>query len=122
MIENRPIFIGGFDTRGYTHHAAVIDSSGRSLGSKEFEATSEGYRQILSWIRRFGDLDRVGGEGSGTYGAGLCWYLLDKGVQMVEVDRPNRWMRRQHGKSDSIDAEAASRSVLSGTATAEPKL
>ena len=50
MIENRLIVIGGFDTRGYTHHAAVIDSSGRILGSKEFEATSEGYRQIHSGI------------------------------------------------------------------------
>ena len=39
---------------------------------------------------------------------------------MVEVDRPDRKTRRQ-GKSDTIDAEAAARAVLSGKATAVPK-
>ena len=121
MTKNRPIVIGGVDTHGYPHHAAVIDTRGRILGSEEFEATSDGYRKLLAWIRRFGDLDRLGVEGTGTYGAGLCRHLLDQGVQVVEVDRPNRRMRRQHGKSDSINAEAAARSVLNGTATAEPK-
>ena len=40
---------------------------------------------------------------------------------MVEVNRPDRRTRRQHGKSDPIDAEAAARAVLAGTATAVPK-
>ena len=38
-----------------------------------------------------------------------------------EADRPNRKTRRQRGKSDPIDAEAAARAVLAGTATALPK-
>ena len=40
---------------------------------------------------------------------------------MVEVNRPDRRTRRQHGKSDPIDAEAAARAVLAGVATAAPK-
>ena len=40
---------------------------------------------------------------------------------MVEVDRPDRRTRRQRGKSDPIDAEAAARAVLAGTATAPAK-
>jgi transposase len=40
---------------------------------------------------------------------------------VVEVDRPDRRTRRQRGKSDPIDAEAAARAVLAGTASAPAK-
>ena len=40
---------------------------------------------------------------------------------MVEVDRPDRKTRRQRGKSDPIDAEAAARAVQAGTACGTPK-
>jgi transposase len=40
---------------------------------------------------------------------------------VVEVNRPDRRVRRQRGKSDPIDAENAARAVLAGTATATPK-
>jgi transposase len=63
----------------------------------------------------------VGVEGTGSYGAGLTRYLLDQHVAVVEVDRPDRRTRRQRGKSDPIDAEAAARAVLAGTATAPAK-
>ncbi len=39
----------------------------------------------------------------------------------IEVDRPDRRMRRNKGKSDTIDAESAARNVLSGETTAIPK-
>lgn len=37
------------------------------------------------------------------------------------MHRPNRQMRRLRGKTDVIDAEAAARAALSGTAAAVPK-
>ncbi len=40
---------------------------------------------------------------------------------MVEVDRPDRRTRRLQGKSDPVDAEAAARAVLAGTASGCPK-
>jgi transposase len=40
---------------------------------------------------------------------------------VVEVDRQNRQTRRKLGKSDPIDAEAAARAALSGTASVTPK-
>jgi hypothetical protein len=49
-----------------------------------------------------------------SYGAGLIRVLLDQGVTVVEVDRPDRRTRRQRGKPDPIDAEAAARAVLAG--------
>jgi transposase len=121
MPKPTRVVIGGVDTHGRTHHATVIDQQGRLLADHEFAADSRGYQQLDSWLRRHGRLEVVGVEGSGSYGAGLTRYLLDHGVKVVEVDRPDRRLRRQRGKSDPIDAEAAARAVLAGTATAPAK-
>ena len=121
MPKPTRVVIGGVDTHGRTHHAAVIDQQGRLLADREFAADSSGDQQLHRWLGRHGRLDLVGVEGSGSYGAGLTRYLLDHGVNVVEVDRPDRRLRRQRGKSDPIDAEAAARAVLAGTATAPAK-
>ncbi len=114
--------LGGVDTHAATHHAAVIDRSGRLLDSREFPATPTGYTQLLNWMRSKGQLDAVGIEGTGAYGAGLARHVAGQDVTVIEVPRPDRRLRRQHGKSDPIDAEAAARAVLAGTATVQPKL
>lgn len=98
----------------------MVDGAGRVLGSAACEASATGYRQLLLWMRRQGELTQVGVEGTGTYGAGVCRYLVGAGVPVVAVDRPDRRLRRQRGKSDSIDAEAAARAVLAGMATVVP--
>jgi transposase len=64
---------------------------------------------------------RVGVEGTGSYGVGLARHLHREGVVVVEVDRPDRQARRKLGKSDPVDAEAAARAALSGSATTTPK-
>lgn len=43
------------------------------------------------------------------------------GHTVLDVMRPNRQLRYLHGKSDSLDAEGAARSVLNGQATAQAK-
>jgi transposase len=121
MPNHTRIVIGGVDTHGRTHHAAVLDPQGRLLGDREFPADRDGYRQLLGWLGRHGQVGVVGVEGTGSYGAGLACYLGDQQVRVVKVDRPDRRTRRQRGKSDPIDAEAAARAVLAGTATAAPK-
>jgi transposase len=112
---------GGVDTHADIHVAAALDHLGGLLGTAEFATTVAGYRRLLAWLRRFGQVHQVGVEGTGSYGAGLARHLTQQGVQVVEVARPNRQVRRQRGKSDTIDAVAAARSVLSGEATATPK-
>jgi transposase len=69
----------------------------------------------------FGPVVKVGVEGTGSYGVGLARFLHANGVEVVEVDRPNRQKRRKYGKSDPIDAEAAARAALSGEASVTPK-
>jgi transposase len=72
-------------------------------------------------MQDLGPIESVGVEGTGSYGAGLCRHLLEEGIRVIEVDRPDRKTRRSRGKSDPIDAESAARAVLSGTATSTPK-
>ncbi|WP_319461057.1 IS110 family transposase [Micromonospora sp. RTP1Z1] len=113
--------VGGVDTHGETHHAAVVDKVGRQLADRQFPTTPQGYRHLLTWLRSFGDLDRVGVEGTGAYGAALARLLHQAGVLVVEVDRPDRKTRRMKGKSDPVDAYAAALAALSGRATGTPK-
>jgi len=121
MSVMTPGVTGGIDTHGQTHHAAVLDHVGRQLGDREFPTTPAGYRQLLAWLRGHGPLERVGVEGTGTYGAALARHLGSHSVPVVEVDRPDRKARRAKGKSDPLDAYAAARAALSGTAGGTPK-
>jgi transposase len=114
--------IGGVDTHGATHHAAAIDAAtGRLLGDREFPATAAGYGALLAWLREAGTPAAVGIEGTGSYGAGLFRHLAAAGVSVTEVTRPSRQARRFQGKSDPLDAIAAARAVLAGTAATTPK-
>ena len=114
---------GGVDTHRDTHVGAVVDgATGRLLGSESFPADEGGYRRLVAWMESAGRLVRVGVEGTGSYGAGLARFLGEAGIEVVEVNRPNRQLRRQKGgKTDSVDAEAAARAAASGEATAVPK-
>ena len=122
MSEDRVVVFGGVDTHRDAHVGAVVDGAGRLLGSESFAAEASGYRRMVAWFGSYGRLVRVGVEGTGSYGAGLARYLTTAGVEVVEVNRPNRQLRRQKGgKSDSVDAEATARAAASGQATAVPK-
>lgn len=116
-----PLVFGGVDTHADTHTVAAISHLGAMLGHQSFPATPAGYRQLFCWLTSQGTLAGVGVEGTGSYGAGLTAALTDRGVRLVEVNRPNRAIRRARGKSDPIDAEAAARAALNGVATAIPK-
>ena len=113
--------IGGVDTHADVHVAAAIDTNGGVLGIESFSVDAAGYRSLLSWLSGFGPVVRVGVEGTGSYGVGLARHLHANGVEVVEVDRQNRQARRRFGKSDPVDAEAAARAALSGSAKTTPK-
>ena len=121
IAEPRPVVTGGVDTHLDMHVAAVVTVVGGVLGTAEFPTTAAGYRRLLAWMRTFGELGQVGVEGTGTYGVSLARHLRSEQVKVVEVMRPNRQVRRRHGKTDVVDAIAAARAVLSGEANAIPK-
>lgn len=111
----------GVDTHLNNHIGAVIDNVGKVLGHLSIEANGSGYRKLLKWAQSFGQLQRAGVEGTGTYGAGLARFLSRQSVLVLEINRPDRSMRRFRGKSDPTDAESAARTVLSGNECAVPK-
>lgn len=113
--------VGGVDTHADTHHAALELMNGGRVADAQFPATREGYERLLEWMRSFARLHAVGIEGTGSYGAGLTRHLRDHGVEVIEVNRPDRRQRRNRGKSDPLDAYAAADAVLAGRARALPK-
>jgi len=113
--------IGGVDTHKHTHYAAAVDDHGRFLGHREFPATDTGYLELLRWMRSQGEVRTIGVESTGSFGATLTRFLTRAGVEVVEVNRPNRLARRMDGKSDRLDAEQIARAVLGRTSTAVPK-
>jgi transposase len=94
----------GVDTHLDLHVAAVLDHTGRLLGTQAFPASTRGYVALVTWAERFGPVERIGVEGTGTYGAGLTRFVRAYGLEAVEVNRPDRSLRRRRGKSDPIDA------------------
>ncbi|WP_133791669.1 IS110 family transposase [Kribbella sp. VKM Ac-2571] len=119
--DNSEEVVLGVDTHKDTHVAAVVTVLGGVIDSKAFPTTAAGYRSLLGWARGLGVVRRAGVECTGSYGAGLTRYLLAEGVEVVEVNQPDKATRRRRGKTDTIDAEAAAQAVVSGRATATAK-
>ena len=86
MAQEQRVVIGGVDTHKDAHVAAVIDERGKILDTAEFEATAKGYRLLVEWMRSFGELAKVGVEGTGSYGAGLARSFVEAEVSVVEVN------------------------------------
>ena len=111
----------GVDTHKDIHVAAVITSLGVLRESTPFPATAAGYQALLAWAGTFGVLRRAGVECTGSYGAALARHLRAAGVEVIEVNQPDKATRRRQGKTDSLDAVSAARAVLSGRASGSAK-
>ena len=111
----------GVDTHKHVHVAVAIDTWGTRLGNQAFVADSGGYQALITWAETHGPIEAFGIEGTGSYGAGLAGTVRRAGHRVMEVNRGDRRTRRAAGKSDTIDAEVAARSVLAGQSTAIPK-
>jgi transposase len=110
----------GVDTHKHEHLAQALDELGRAVGRVAIEVSARGYARLADWLGGLGDELVVGIEGAGSYGAGLCEYLLAAGFAVVEVERPQRNDRRR-GKSDELDALLAARKVLAGQGLSTPR-
>lgn len=113
--------VAGIDTHADTHHVAVIDITGRELGDAQFPATASGYARLGDFVTNFGKVTRVGVEGTGSYGAGVTRHLQARDIEVVEIIRPHRQLRRMRGKTDQLDAYAAARAALSSDDHPTPK-
>jgi transposase len=59
----------GVDIHLDVHVAAALDERGALLGNESFPTTPRGYVALLDWLERFGTVELIGVEGTGSYGA-----------------------------------------------------
>jgi transposase len=119
--QENTLVVGGVASHADSHHAAALDQRGALLGTKRVSTTASGYRQLLEWLRGYGEIDVIAIESTGSYAAALVRYLREHNVTVVEVNQPHPHSRRRVGKSDPIDAEMAARLFLAGKAKSVPK-
>jgi transposase len=121
MVGSARRVTGGVDTHLDVNVVAALDRIGGLLGVESFPTTVEGNRELLGWLRCLGRVAQVGVEGTGSYGASLARFLRDVGVEVLEVDRPNRQERRRKGKNDTVDAIEAARAAQGQRQLGAPK-
>ena len=50
MSEDGVVVFGGVDTHRDAHVAALVDGTGRLLGSESFTAQRAGYQRMVAWF------------------------------------------------------------------------
>ncbi|WP_189208188.1 IS110 family RNA-guided transposase, partial [Couchioplanes azureus] len=122
MLAELAEVVIGVDTHKETHSAAILDTrTGAVLDRVTVSADPDGYTALIALAEQHSGLRAWALEGSGGYGAGLTRHLADADELVVELDRPQRPVRRSGAKSDAIDAERAARDALARTRLAQPK-
>jgi transposase len=76
---------------------------------------------MLAWMRSFGELQRIGIESTGSYGAGLLRFRQQAKVTVLEVTTPDKQDRRRRGKNDDLDAQNAAHAAFAGQRTVTPR-
>lgn len=61
----------GVDTHADSHVVAAIDRNGGVLWVEAFPADPAGFEGLSGWLAGFGAIDKVGVEGTGSWGVGF---------------------------------------------------
>jgi transposase len=121
ILTESTLIVAGADTHADTIHVAAISLTGAAIGDREFPTTRTGYAAAIRFLHSLGQVERIGVEGTASYGAGLTRALTTAGIEVVEVTRAVKSTRRLKGKSDPLDAYSAARTALAGDGLAAPK-
>jgi transposase len=120
-LTESTLIVAGADTHLDTIHVAAISMTGSLIGDREFPTTRTGYAAAIRFLTSLGQVERIGVEGTASYGAGLTRALTAAGIDVVEVSRAVKSTRRLKGKSDPLDAYSAARTALAANGLATPK-
>lgn len=112
MVPAQRVVVVGVDTHSEVHVAVALSELGERLSAISVPTTPGGFQRLLRWASSLGEVRAFGIEGPGSFGATLARHLKERGHDVLEVARPDRRIRREEGKSDTIDAEAAARTLL----------
>jgi transposase len=121
ILAESTLIVAGADTHADTIHIAAISMTGAAIGDREFPTTRAGYAAAIRFLTSLGQVERIGVEGTASYGAGFTRALTTAGIEVVEVTRAVKSTRRLRGKSDPLDAYSAARTALAGDGLATPK-
>lgn len=123
MLADRADHVLGVDTHRDSHSAAILAADTAVVLAQITTAANErGYRRLLRYACEHAPGRRAWAvEGTGSYGAGLAVFLKGEGELVLEVDRPRRPARRDHAKSDELDAIRAAREALTREHLAQPR-
>jgi transposase len=121
ILTESTLIVAGADTHLDTIHVAAISMTGALIGDREFPTTLTGYAAAIRFLTSLGQVQRIGVEGTASYGAGLTRALTAAGIDVAEVSRAVKSTRRLKGKSDPLDAYSAARTALAGDGLATPK-
>ncbi|HET9733417.1 MAG TPA: transposase [Acidimicrobiales bacterium] len=113
--------VAGGDAHKHTITLAVLEQSGAEVTVATFGVDPEGMVKLLEWIEALPvRLERIGIEGSASWGRPATEFLVRAGFDVREVNparTSDRRRRRRRPKTDREDALAVAREVL-----AEPNL
>jgi transposase len=121
ILTESTVVVAGADTHADTIHVAAITMTGALVADREFPTTRTGYAAAIAFLASLGRVERIGVEGTASYGAGFTRAAIAAGIEVVEVTRAVKSTRRLKGKSDRLDAYSAARTALSGDGLAVPK-
>jgi transposase len=123
MLSGQVDYVIGVDTHRDSNTAAIVEAAtGGVVDAMQCPTDAMGYKRLLAFVLKHAAGRRVWAiEGTGSYGAGLTTFLLERGEWVVEIDRPARPARRNGAKSDDLDAVRAAREALSRQHLAAPR-
>jgi len=122
MLADQLDYVIGVDPHRDRHALAIVDvRTGGIVLEASVVASNVGYARACELAREHAPGRRAFAiEGTGSFGAGLTRFLVDRDERVLEVGRLRR-ERRSGGKTDALDAVRAARSVLAQTRPAEPR-
>ena len=122
MVADQLDYVVGVDPHRDQHAVGIVDvRSGVVVFETCVTADSGGYADAFRVAEEHAPGRRAFAvEGAGSYGAGLTRFLSGKGERVFEVGRLPR-QRRGSGKTDTLDAVRAARSVLAQERPATPR-
>ena len=71
ILTESTLIVAGADTHADTLHVAAISMTGAALGDREFPTTRTGYATAIRFLTSWGQIERIGVEGTASYGAGF---------------------------------------------------
>jgi hypothetical protein len=119
MLANHVTHVVGIDP---DRDRITADSDG-VVEVAEFTTTADGYAAMVGWVDLHTDTDLPAWsiEGAGSFGAGACAHLHQRGEWVIEFDRPTVSTRKDRAKTDTLDAVRAAREALGRTQLTHPR-